>query len=483
MLAISTTHLNAFGARLLCATVLWTVALASPAQAARPAPVAPPPPDAPRPANVPVLPPNSARRTAITAAVQRVMPSVVNIATERLVQVADPFGAYFDEYFRAHGKIVRETIPLGSGVMVDAAGLAITNYHVVRRASKVLVHLWDGRMRPASVIAADPVNDLALLRLEMLPADPPLTAVAFAMPDDLLLGETVVAVGNPFGLEHSVAVGVLSARNRTFQAGGRTFNDILQTDAAINPGNSGGPLVNTDGELIGINLAIRLNAEGIGFAVPLRRIEDVLARWLTPATFSQGWIGLTPQTQITELGTMRAIAGTVDPGSPVAAAGLEPGTIIRAVNGQPVTRALEIGHLLWSLKAGDPVTLAVGPEPPRLISFKVAPLAGDALVRQRLGIQVQELTPALLRAMHLPPDLHGLAISDVLADSPLAEAGARRGDLILNLDDQDLTTPVQMMDWLGTRAPGLMVRVGVVAIENRGSQPILRQSLITIPLR
>ncbi|MFA5204346.1 MAG: trypsin-like peptidase domain-containing protein [Lentisphaeria bacterium] len=438
----------------------------------------------PAPAAVP--PDGSARRTAITDAVQRVMPCVVNISTERLVQVADPFGQYFDEYFRSHGKVVREAIPLGSGVIVDPAGLVVTNYHVVQRASKVLVHPSTGRPRSATLVAADPVNDLALLRLE--PAGgAPLDAVGFAVPDDLLLGETVVAVGSPFGLENSVAVGVLSARNRSFQAGDRTFNDILQTDAAINPGNSGGPLVNADGQLIGINLAIRLNAEGIGFAIPLRRIEEVLAGWLTPATFSQGWLGFTPQTQTNGHGGMRAGVGAVDSGSPAAEAGLKPGDTITAVNGQPVTRGLDVGRRLWNLKAGDRFTLTLAPASdttaPRLLSLTVAPLAGPPLIRQRFGIQVQELTPALLRAMRLPADLRGLAISDVLSSSPLAEAGARRGDLILTVDDREMTTPAQLAEWAAPRPPGTVVRVGVVAVESRGGQRLLSQSLVTVPLR
>ena len=348
MLALSPIQINVRPSQLLSGAAL----LLGLAAAAPPAPAAAPPD-------------GSARRTAITDAVQRVMPCVVNISTERLVQVADPFGQYFDEYFRSHGKVVRETIPLGSGVIVDPAGLVVTNYHVVQRASKVLVHPSSGRPRPATLVAADPVNDLALLRLA--PAgDAPLDAVGFAKPDDLLLGETVVAVGSPFGLENSVAVGVLSARNRSFQAGDRTFNDILQTDAAINPGNSGGPLLNIEGVLIGINTAVDTRAEGIGFAIPINKARRVMHDLMSAGRVAPLWLGLDLQDvdgrTAMALGLRDAggvLVTAVFPGSPAAKAGIVPGDIVESINASPVRDRRDYLDILRNQTAGSALRLQV----------------------------------------------------------------------------------------------------------------------------
>jgi len=180
----------------------------------------------------------SNRVTPLVRAVRRVLPAVVNIGTESIIRVSDPFESFFNEFFGTY-RYYKQSIPLGSGVIIDAAGLVLTNYHVVRRASKLQVRLWDGAQCSAVPIALDETNDLALLRLNVDGAQKkPFTAIRFAIPDDLLLGETVAAVGNPFGLEHSVSAGVLSARNRNWEEGNVVFHDILQTDAAINPGNS-----------------------------------------------------------------------------------------------------------------------------------------------------------------------------------------------------------------------------------------------------
>ena len=161
------------------------------------------------------------RITPVVRAVQSVMPSVVNVGTERIVRVSDPFDAFFNEFFGGHpGNATRESvvkIPLGSGVIIDSQGLALTNYHVVARASQVMLRLWDGRTCTASAVATDVANDLALLQIEGDFTKNPLQSIRFALPDDLILGETVVTVGNPFGLEHSVASGILSARNRSLR--------------------------------------------------------------------------------------------------------------------------------------------------------------------------------------------------------------------------------------------------------------------------
>ncbi len=394
--------------------------------------------------------PRPARMSPVVEAVQTVLPSVVNIATERVVRVSDPFEAFFRDYFGGEPGSVRyfkQLIPLGSGIIISHEGLILTNLHVVRRASTIEVRLHNGNAYPATPIAFDAGNDLALLRLKdgsFAPSE--LHKISFARPADLLLGETVIAVGNPFGLESTVTTGVLSAKNRTFQEGDIEFDDILQTDAAVNPGNSGGPLINVDGDLIGINLAIRRGAEGIGFAIPLQRIGDVLSRWLIPAKFSNAMAGFVPRTEISEAGDIQVAVASVVPGSPAAAAGLKEGQIIRTLNQKRVTQALDAAAHLWRLRLGDSVKLRLASG--RDVEFDLAPMTSDQLIRQRLGIQVQHLTPALRKALELPPSLEGLAISEVLEGSALGGSTIQRGDIILRIGDVSLTKPEELATFL-----------------------------------
>ncbi len=377
--------------------------------------------------------PRGDRVTPLVRAVHRVLPAVVNIGTESIVRVSDPFESFFNDFFGRY-KYYKQLIPLGSGVIIDPAGLILTNYHVVRRASNLQIRLWNGSQYSAVSIALDETNDLALLRLQVPPGKDKrdvFTAIPFGLPDDLLLGETVAAVGNPFGLEDSVSAGVLSARNRNWEEGNVVFHDILQTDAAINPGNSGGPLVNIDGELIGINIAIRRDAQGIGFAIPLKRIEDVLAHWLVPSRFSLACCGLIPKTEVRN-GHSIAVIGALDPHGPAAAAGLKVGERLLRINGIPVSRAIEAGRILWRLRLNDRVTIECAGRKP--VRFRLCRLSPNRLLLYRLGIQCQELTPALKRALGLAASVRGLAISDFAQDSDLAQV-AQRGDIIFRIGD------------------------------------------------
>ncbi len=423
----------------------------------------------------------SNRRTPVVEAVQKAMPSVVNISTEQIVQVVDdPFNAYFNEYFSKRPRLVKEMIPLGSGVIVDSSGLLITNFHVVRRASKIMVRLADGSMHAARMRAGDAANDMALLQITDMAAGDRPRAIEFGAPDDLLLGESVVAVGNPFGLENTVSVGVLSARNRSIQEGNRQFDDIMQTDAAINPGNSGGPLINADGQFIGMNLAIRRDAEGIGFAIPARRIENVLGRWLVPSRFSQATCGFVPGTRV--VGTeLHAVAADVDPAGPAAQAGLKTGDRILRANGMPVSRALELGRVLWRLTPGQTLRLSLADG--RSLAFNLPEMQPADLLRERLGLQLQELTPPLRKAMGLPAEVTGLAISSVEDGSPLAELGVRRGDIITQIGDMNVTDVEAAGKLLRGLETGTTIPVGLVTIQKKEGESLVKQFRITLSLR
>jgi serine protease Do len=308
-------------------------------------PVTPPPsspPAAPMvmPRNPDSLPADSLRLNPRVRAVAKVLPSVVNISTERVVAQSyskydpyDPFAELFNQFLGLQ-EPYKTTSSLGSGVIVEASGLVVTNEHVIRKASRIIVYLSDGSSYDAMPVAIDISNDLALLRLEGLEADRRLVAIPFARPDDLLLGEDVIAVGNPYGLGHSVSTGVLSAIGRKFTYKGKViFDDILQTDAAINPGNSGGPLVNADGQLIGLSLAIQRDAEGIGFAIPVKRLEEILGVWLLPSRFGLNLLGIVPGTKVLPENHCQAYIREVRLESPAGKAGLQPGMIVTAVNG------------------------------------------------------------------------------------------------------------------------------------------------------
>ncbi|MBN2452238.1 MAG: trypsin-like peptidase domain-containing protein [Lentisphaeria bacterium] len=408
------------------------------------------------------------------------MPSVINISTERVVRVADPFESFFNNFFAPHFRTLTESIPLGSGILVDDTGLALTNYHVIQRASSVLVRLWNGEVHGASVVAYDVDNDLCLLSLELEPDAAPLQAVGFALPDDLYLGETVVAVGNPFGLEHSVAQGVLSARNRSLREGDVVFNDILQTDAAINPGNSGGPLINLDGDLIGINLAIRRDAEGIGFAIPLRRIEGVLSRWLAPRCFSDGYCGFFTETVVDAEG-VRATVAEVWEDSPAARAGLKPGDVVLECADRKVSRAVDVGRILFRLRPGETLRLKLADG--RRLTLPIELMPAEVLIRRRLGVRVQPLTQALRQALGLPDDLKGLAISEVYPESDFEKRRGRwgdmvrRGDVIVQLDGVQTPTVEAMQEALKGRHSGAKAALVLVAVDT------IRNRLRLSPIR
>lgn len=382
----------------------------------------------------------SNRITPTVRAVAKVLPSVVNISTERIVTTYskpsryDPFAEPFNRFrgLQQHYK----TNSLGSGVIVAESGLVLTNEHVVNKASRIIVSLADGNHYDATPVAVSVATDLALLKLEGLPADKKLAAIRFAAPGDLLLGERVITVGNPFGLGHSVAEGVLSATGRKFIHQGQViFEELLQTDAAVNPGNSGGPLVNADAELIGINLAIRKEAEGISFAIPMNTIEQVLGVWLIPSRFGLHSGGLVPGSQRLENGALAAFVKELLEGSPASRSGLELRDVIVGFNGVAVRQALDVSRLLWPLEAGDKVELELAGG--KQVSFEIAripAMSGEELARQKLQVELQEVTARIAAAMHLGYS-RGLVVSEAAKGSVLARRGIQRGDVIIQVGE------------------------------------------------
>ena len=388
----------------------------------------------------------ASRRTPIVAAVQSARLSVVNISTERVVlqRYKDPFFGFehdffdrrFEEFFQPHAFGAKKVeTPLGSGVIIDQAGFVVTNEHVIRRASNIILSIPQRKPRRATLLCADPANDIALLQIEGGGSFAP---VRFGRSDDLMLGETVIALGNPYGFANSVTSGIVSALDREVSIGrgpkSTKYRDLIQTSALINPGNSGGPLVNLNGELIGINTAIVERAQGIGFAIPVDRLKQVLARLMARPPVAAGWLGLQLQSSAGPRAPLQ-LSG-VDPESPAARARLRPADVITHLDGRPVADAFGLRLRLARKSPGDPVRLSVRrhnramhvavrlASPPEVPPRKV--------LHQRMGLSGQDHTKALARHLSLVW-IEGVLISSVTAGGPAARVGLRANDIIVQL--------------------------------------------------
>jgi serine protease Do len=301
----------------------------------------------------------------IPALVAAVRPAVVNITTEAEVpqqRRVDPFEFFFGPRGRSdNGDQIVKRRALGSGFLVDSIGHVATNAHVIAGATAVRVKLSDGRELPAKVRGSDERLDLAVLELE---GAKDLPFVSLGTSDAVRVGEYVVAIGNPFGLGDTVTMGIVSAKGRELGAG--PYDDFIQTDASINPGNSGGPLFDLRGQVIGINTAINPAGQGIGFAIPIDSLRDVLPELLSTGKVERGRLGVIIQpvdaALAKALGMPKpsgALVGDVEPGSPAARAGIEPGDVITAVDGTPIDHAHDLPRQIAKRKPGTKVKLAV----------------------------------------------------------------------------------------------------------------------------
>jgi len=394
------------------------------------------------------------RRTPVVAAVERVAPAVVNISAESIVRQVDPF---FGRFF---GSPARRSQSLGSGLIVDASGIVVTNAHVIEGASRIVVTLLDGRELEADVLGSDRDADLAVLKV----ATRGLPAVPLGPSGDLLMGETVIAIGNPLGLSNTVTTGVLSARGRSVPTeGGETrFTDFLQTDASINPGNSGGPLVNLAGEVIGVNTAIVRGAEGIGFAIPADRAARVVEDLLRFGALQPLWTGLRLVTVDPELARREglpaprgALVERVWEDSPAERAGLRAGDLIVGVAGKGVAAREDLTTALYSVAAGSPVALEVrrGAASLRLSMAAMRPPLG-------MGLRLLERTAGL----SVDFDRGALVVARVARGSLAAQKGLRPGDLVRAANGQRLADA----EALGREVLRGLDRGGLLLVVQRG---------------
>ncbi len=376
------------------------------------------------------------RRTPIVVATERAKAAVVNISTEALVQAgrrrADRF---FQEFFGAPSE--RRFVPnsLGSGVVIDPRGFVVTNYHVIARGNRVKVGFADGRDLLARVVGTDPDSDLAVLKVD---SKSPLPAAPLASSEPMI-GETAIAIGNPYGLSHTVTAGVVSALHRQLKTERSTFYDFIQTDAAINPGNSGGPLLNLDAEVMGINTAIYGGeAKGIGFAIPAERVRAIAESLIRFGEVREAWLGLSVES-VDEGGKPRAVIGDVDPKGPAARAGLGEGEVIASLNGAPLQDADEFHYRLHAVPLGKPLALDIwrrGVKVAVQVTPEEFPLAlADDLVARRIGLSLSETTVRTLRG-----PVHVLAVKALKRGGPAARAGLQPQDLILSVNSVEVDT-------------------------------------------
>ncbi|MBN1916845.1 MAG: trypsin-like peptidase domain-containing protein [Verrucomicrobia bacterium] len=374
--------------------------------------------------------PDELRRNAVVRAVEKAGPAVVNIGAERIIVVRrDPFWELFGDQtpYERYGK----AYSLGSGVIIDPDGYIVTNEHVIRRASGIHVTVPNkDTAYEARLIASHPEHDIALIKIDV---EEPLHYLEFADSDDLLIGETAIAIGNSYGLENTVTSGVVSATRRSITARGQViFTDFIQTDAAINPGNSGGALVDIYGRLIGINSAMRYGAENIGFAIPINKVKQSLEMLLDPRQLKQLWVGVVLDPDDREHCTIIA----VDPKSPADLAGLKPGDVLTSIDGDPIRGSYDYGLDMVKKSAGDEVRIGLERNGmPQTLTLKLtaAPKpSGKDLALKRFGLQVRDFTKDDAEGRHL--DLKGgVLVTGVEKDSPAANKRLREGDIIVRV--------------------------------------------------
>jgi len=397
------------------------------------------------------------RRDATVSAVEQVMPSVVNIATETILEYHDWYDDLLRDFYGVRRSPRQERrMSLGSGVIIDDEGDILTNFHVVHRASRIQVKLWDGREYDAEPRAVTSGRDVALLRIKAKPGEK-FKAIKFAGDDDLLLGETVLALGNPFGLGGSVTKGILSSKSRRPSAGNEPLdvNDWLQTDAAINPGNSGGPLINLRGELIGLNVAVYREGQGIGFAIPVKQVSEALANFLSPENTHNLWFGAQVRP-----GSNPAVVTSIQHGGPAEKAGLHEGDKIVEIDGRAPAGLLDMDALLGQ-SPGHKASLLVEHEGKRrTVSLRLVPF--DEMIRQKLGLTLKGTANP-----ESPVDLggqenKGMFIEQVEKDGPADRAQLQRGFLLLSVDGQAASDLKAVGSVLSDKAKGERVKLAVM---------------------
>jgi serine protease Do len=426
---------------------------------------------------------------------EELSPAVVNISTAKVIKEGEaqhPFGGedspfrdffgdeFFKRFFGDRPQRPFKKRSLGSGFIINSDGFIITNNHVVAEADEVVVILEEGDEYPAKVLGTDEKTDIALIKIEPKNGLP---TCRLGDSDKARVGDWVLAIGNPFGLGHTVTAGIISAKGRELGAG--AYDDFIQTDAAINPGNSGGPLFDTAGNVVGINSAIYSRSggnQGIGFAIPINLAKSIVSQLEDKGSVTRAWLGvliqqITPEIQESlELkGREGALVADVVKGGPADKAGIERGDVIIRFNGQKVESQHELPTMVAYLPVGTEVkvvflrdgkekTVEVALEEMTDEAVASGPVGKDEEMKEELGFTAQNLTPEIVEQL----DLDSVDGASVEPGSPAAEAGLRRGDVVLEVDRRKIENVVVLSETLEKAKD----KTSVLFLVNRGGRTI-----------
>ncbi len=399
-----------------------------------------------------------------SALAETVSPAVVHIRVVKTVKSEGPalgpfnrnpfgdneqFRDFFSHRFGAQRRPEFKQPGLGSGFIIDKAGYIVTNNHVVDGADSIKVILKDETEYNAEVIGRDPVTDIALIKIE---AKHDLPSVPLGSSDNLKVGEWVTAIGSPFGLQYTVTAGIVSAKGRVIGSG--PYDDFIQTDASINPGNSGGPLINMQGQVVGINTMIIAGGQGIGFAIPIDLAKSIVTQLKTNGQVTRGWLGITIQDLKGQLAEYYGVSGktgvlvaSVVPGDPADQAGIQPKDIITEINGEKVTTSRDLTKLAANLGVGDTAKVMIlrnGKSKTLEIQIGKRPMtmASASESRQKekqgeYGFKVADLTPEMARRFKIE-ETSGVIVVGVIPNSQADTAGVQQGDLIIEINHKDI---------------------------------------------
>ncbi len=427
---------------------------------------------------VPLWAENNNRRTPVVKVVEQAGPAVVNINTEEAVPaMRNPFrdsrNPFFDQFFKQLiPRLNNNRRSLGSGVIIHPDGYILTNEHVVAKATRIKVTLIDKREFDAHLVGADIKSDLAIIKIDSKEGLP---HVALGQSGDLMTGETVIAIGNPFGLQHTVTTGIISALHRSIKGDkNRVYRDFIQLDASINPGNSGGPLLNINGSLIGINTAIFQQAEGIGFAIPINKAKRIVDDLIRYGKVRRGWLGVSVQDMTRDmlrffhLDRVRGVVVVrVMKGSPGAKAGLKQGDVILSLENNEISDKSDYSERISTYPVGNTMRLKIlrdGAE--RSASLKVSFLPVEQVAeytRIWLGLNVSAIEKSLSRRYRLTTD-QGVVVTGVTPSSAGGKIGIQPGDVIRQVNqariknEQDFKTA--MVEAAGRESVLLLVQRG-----------------------
>jgi serine protease Do len=422
---------------------------------------------------------------AFGSVADRVTPSVVNVSVKSKKAPAvegglppegeqrfrEFFGPEFYERFFKRRAPREDARAAGSGVIVDARGYILTNAHVVESAVDIEVRLSDDRKFAATLVGSDPKTDLAVVKIE--PGSIALHPAVLGDSDKLRIGQWAIAIGNPFGLDRTVTVGIISATGRT-RVGVATYEAFIQTDASINPGNSGGPLLNIDGRVIGINTAIVSSGQGIGFAIPINMAREVMTQLIAKGRVVRGWLGISIQDLTEELAAgfgvsakSGVLVADVLKDSPAESAGMKAGDIIVELGGAPIKEVTDLQKRIAAIAPGRAAALTVlRDRKPTKLTVKIGEQPGDETVLaagpkgEGLGLTVEALSEEMARMYGLR-GRSGVVVTDVAPGSAAAAAGIKEGDVLLEVNRRRVGSLEEFKQAVAALKPGEAVPVQV----------------------